>query len=182
MTRSELTALVLWTMSALQGATAAADVPSGYRRIAAEYAIPPTIFYAIALTESGKTLDGQRDLRPWPWTLNIRGQSYFFTRRRAAERALRSALAGGERLIDVGLMQVNWHYHARQLRSPAIALDPYRNLRIAARILQECQQARRDWWAAVGCYHAPGNATRAARYRARVRDHWRRLQRTGQLG
>jgi len=179
MTQKTHIALILWMTGALQLAAAAEDIPSGYRRIAGEYAIPPKIFYAMALTESGKTIQGRRDQRPWPWTLNIRGRAHFFPRRLAAEQALRRALESGERLIDVGLMQVNWHYHAHRLRSPTVALDPYRNLRIAARILRECQQARRDWWAAVGCYHAPVNATHAARYRARVRDQWRRIQRVG---
>jgi len=179
MTQKVLVALVLWMTSALQPTAAEEDIPSGYRRIAVEFAIPPKILYAMALAESGKTLEGHRGQRPWPWTLNIRGRAYFFAQRRAAEMALRRALEGGERLIDVGLMQVNWHYHAHRLRSPTVALDPYHNLRIAARILRECQQARRDWWAAVGCYHAPVNATHAARYRARVRDQWRRIQRVG---
>jgi len=179
MTQKALVALVLWMTSVLQSAVADEGIPSGYRRVAAEFAIPPKIFYAMALTESGKAIEGHHGPRPWPWTLNIRGRPHFFAQRRAAERALRRALEGGERLIDIGLMQVNWHYHAHRLHSPATALDPYRNLRIAARILHECQQARRDWWAAVGCYHAPVNATHAARYRARVRDHWRRIQRVG---
>ena len=168
-----------WLMSVLigigQAVAALENVPSGYRQVAAEYAIPPRIFYAVALTESGKHVDGQHGPRPWPWTLNVRGQAHFFARRRAAEHALHRALASGERLIDVGLMQVNWHFHQRRLQSPAFALDPYFNLRIAARILNECQRVRGDWWAAVGCYHAPGNAPHAAIYQARVREHWRRL-------
>lgn len=179
MKQKALVALSLWIASAVQVAAAAEHIPSGYRRIAGEYAIPPKIFYAMALTESGTTIEGRREQRPWPWTLNIRGRAHFFPRRRAAERALYRALEGGERLIDIGLMQVNWHYHAHRLRSPTVALDPYHNLRIAARILRECQQARRDWWAAVGCYHAPANATHAARYRARVRDQWRRIRHMG---
>jgi soluble lytic murein transglycosylase-like protein len=171
--------LALWSIGVPQTTAAQVDVPSGYRRIATEYAIPPQLFYAMALTESGKAIDGHRELRPWPWTLNIRGRAHFFHQRHTAERALRRALAGGERLIDVGLMQVNWRYHAHRLRNPRVALDPYRNLRIAARILRECQQSRSDWWAAVGCYHAPSNATHAARYQARVRQHWRRIRRSG---
>lgn len=175
---SSVAVLLIIGASASRSAVALDDVPSGYRRIAAEYAIPPRIFYAIALAESGKHVEGQHAPRPWPWTLNIRGEAYFFARRRAAERALHRALAAGERLIDVGLMQVNWRYHQHRLRSPTLAFDPYRNLRIAARILNQCQRERSDWWEAVGCYHAPGNATRAVRYQARVRHHWRRLGRT----
>ncbi len=159
--------------STAQAASVPDDVPTGYRQVAAEYAIPPRLFYAVALTESGKQVDGIAQLRPWPWTLNIRGEAHYFARRRAAEAALRQALAGGEDLIDVGLMQVNWRYHRQHLRTPTSALDPYRNLRIAARILRDCQREHADWWAAVGCYHAPADLARASRYRERVRHHWR---------
>lgn len=148
------------------------QVPPGYRQVAAEYAIPPQLFYAVALTESGKHIDALGALRPWPWTLNIAGMPTFFTQRRAAERALNRALQSGERLIDIGLMQVNWRYHGLALRDPIVALEPYHNLRVAAKILHACYATRADWWSAVGCYHAPSNATLAARYQARVRQHW----------
>lgn len=39
-------------------------VPSGYRAIAAEYEIPYTILYAIALAESGRRLNDNRMRRP----------------------------------------------------------------------------------------------------------------------
>lgn len=154
----------------------AVAVPLGYRQVAAEYGIPPAIFYAIALAESGRVLDASPALHPWPWTLNIRGQAHFFDRRGAAERALAAALAEGEDVVDVGLMQVNWRYHRARLKEPRAALDPYRNLRAAAAILQGCHQSRQDWWSAVGCYHAPADPARALAYRARVADHWRRLK------
>ena len=152
------------------------DIPIGYRQIAHEYAIPPELFYAVALTESGKPIGTAATLRPWPWTLNIAGMPHYFERRQAAERALVRGLASGQDLIDVGLMQVNWRYHRQHLRDPSSALDPYHNLRIAARILYECHRDRADWWLAVGCYHAPRNAERAEHYRVQVRRHWRRLQ------
>ena len=38
---------------------------------------------------------------------------------------------------------------------------------------------RGDWWAAVGCYHAPSNAERAARYRERVKRIWSRVTAIG---
>lgn len=160
-------------------AHAATAVPAGYRQVAAEYEIPEQLFYAVALTESGRQVPGSKGAHPWPWTLNIRGEAHFFNGRRAAETALQRALVEGIESIDVGLMQVNWRYHQVRLGSAQGALDPYRNLRVGARILSECHRDRADWWAAVGCYHAPANPDRAARYQARVREHWRRLRRAG---
>ncbi len=73
------------------------------------------------------------------------------------------------------LMQVNWRYHRERLGTPWQALDPYSNLRVGAEILQDCYVTRQDWWASVGCYHAPMNPQRADQYRRRVVSHWQRL-------
>jgi len=157
----------------------AENVPSGYRAIAAEYEIPYTILYAIALAESGRGLNGDRIHRPWPWTLNVAGRGYFYPSREAAWDALNSFIARGERSIDIGLMQVSWKYHKDKLGNTWQALDPYYNLRVAAGILQSCFDKRRDWWASVGCYHSPANVVRAESYRLRVVGHWQRLEANG---
>lgn len=166
----------------LTSATAWADgVPAGYRQIAGEYGVPASLLYAVALAESGRTLElaGRRVVRPWPWTLNVGGKGYYFETREDAWTALRAHRAAGQRSIDIGLMQVNWRWHADRLKDPYAALDPYYSLRVAAQILRDCQGETGDWWAAVGCYHAPGTGeaarARAERYRARVRAQWRRL-------
>lgn len=161
----------------LSSASMAADdrVPVAYRRVAATQGIPPALFYAVALTESGRALGGGGGLRPWPWTLNVSGQGLYFPSRRASWEALRRVLARGERSVDIGLMQVSWRYHAPRLGSPWRALDPEHNLQIAARLLRECSRQRGAWWAAIGCYHAPNDPERAARYRRRVERHWRRI-------
>jgi len=162
---------ICWT-SALQADEA---VPPGYRLVAARNGIPPAILYAVALAESGTRVQALGSVRPWPWTLNIGGEGYFYPSREAAVQALDSQLAVGRPSIDVGLMQVSWRYHQARLTSPQGALDPYHNLQVAAEILADCFRDRHDWWAAVGCYHAPNNPERAAGYRDRVRRHWRRI-------
>ena len=154
-------------------------VPDGYRTIAAEYEIPCTILYAMALTESGRSLNENRMHRPWPWTLNVAGRGYFYPSRQAAWGALNRFIERGERSIDIGLLQVNWKYHQDKLGTPWQALDPYHNLRTAAMILQDCFRQRQDWWASVGCYHSPANRVHSERYRLRVVGHWQRLQANG---
>jgi len=150
-------------------------VPPGYRLVAAQNGIPPAILYAVALAESGTRIDALRSSRPWPWTLNIGGEGYFYPSRQAAVQALNGQLAVDRSSIDVGLMQVSWRYHQDRLTSVQRALDPYHNLQVAAEILADCFRDRQDWWAAVGCYHAPNDPERAAGYRDRVRRHWRRI-------
>jgi hypothetical protein len=162
---------ILWPTVGWGGSS----IPSGYRRIAAEYGVPDTVLYAIALAESGVGVSEEGKRRPWPWTLNVAGRGQVFPSRVAAWEALSQSIARGERSIDIGLMQVNWRYHQEKLGDTWQALDPYHNLRVAARILRDCFEQRRDWWAGVGCYHSPGNAARAERYRRRVVGHWQRL-------
>ena len=171
--------LLLLVLVRCNAAWSAEVVPSGYRAIAAEYGIPHTLFYAVALTESGRRLEPAGIHRPWPWTLNVSGKGYFYASRDAAWQALHEVIGGGEPSVDIGLMQVNWRYHQEKLGNPWQALDPYRNLRVAAGILQQCFADHQDWWASVGCYHAPGNASRAKAYRQRVLEHWRRIMATG---
>ena len=156
-----------------------AEVPAGYRQVASHYGIPAEVLYAVGLTESARQVDSTGTVRPWPWTLNVQGKGFFYASREQVQRALEGFLDVGFESIDIGLMQVNWRYHRHRLESPQLALDPYHNLRVAAKILRECHQSRRDWWEAVGCYHAPNSPHRADRYRARVFKHWQRVTRRG---
>ena len=156
-------------------AFAATVVPDGYRLVAEAHGIPSAVFYAVAMAESGKRIEPLGAVRPWPWTLNVHGDGRFYPSRRAATWALQEALASGRTSVDVGLMQVNVRYHRIALGEVDEALDPYRNLHVAAAILTACYRSRGDWWAAVGCYHAPNDRHRAERYRERVRTIWREL-------
>ncbi|MEX0707251.1 MAG: lytic transglycosylase domain-containing protein [Woeseia sp.] len=166
--------MALWLSST--GVAGQGDVPPAYRATAAQHGIPVELLYAMALAESGKQVaTGHLDAvhRPWPWTLNIAGRGTYFASREAAWLALDRSLAAGQTSVDIGLMQVNWRYHADALGSTWRALDPYHNLSVAAEILKRCYRERRDWWTSVGCYHAPSNDQRARRYRERVLAHWR---------
>jgi len=161
---------------AVTPALAASPVPSGYRAVAEAHGIPSDVFYALALAESGRRIPALAAIRPWPWTLNVEGDGRFYSSRWAAAAALQDELSIGRTLVDIGLMQVNWHHHWAAVGEADLALDPYRNLNIAAAILVACHRAQGDWWAAVGCYHAPRDPERAARYRDRVRAIWHDLR------
>ena len=141
-------------------------IPRAYERVANEYRIPASLFYAVALQESQATL-GRNVRRPWPWTLNVAGVGYRYGSQHAAYHALGRWLARGENRIDVGLMQVHWRYHSGRLGTAWTALQPYHNLRVGASILRDCFRRERDWIAASGCYHSSTPA-RATRYAASV--------------
>lgn len=165
-----------WFTTSLSAMTDADDtVPSAYRLVAAEYEIPLQLFYAVALAESGKTIASMNRRRPWPWTLNIAGQGVYFRTRMQAWRALDQALRAGQDSVDIGLMQINWRFHRQRLGNSWLALEPHHNLTVGAEILRDCYKRRRDWWASVGCYHAPSDSHRARQYRNRVAAQWRGL-------
>lgn len=144
-------------------------IPLAFVQVAREYAIPPEVLYAVALTESRSALNGQ-DSMPWPWTLNVAGEPLRFATRQAAHEAAVAHLKRGERRIDLGLMQVHWAAHESRLGSLWRALDPWFNLRYGASVLRGCFQTHQSWAVGAGCYHAPRRPALAARYQARFED------------
>ncbi len=106
-------------------------VPQAYRQIAAEFGIPAAVLYAAALTASGRTVRTGR-VRPWPWTLTVAGTRYHYPTRAAAHQALSTVLARGKAEVRVGVMGVPWRRYGAVRGGSWAALDPYKNLRIAA--------------------------------------------------
>lgn len=178
-------ALLWWGCAgAMPAPTLRPAVPDAYQMIAREQGIPPEILYAVSLAESAAKLQSGK-VRPWPWTLNIAGEPRRFGSRIEAHNALRQAIAQNK-LVDIGLGQVNWQYHRDSLMNdPWLAFEPYFNLRVAAKLLRDHYDAtgRQDWWAAVGKYHSPGSKPaqrdRARRYAATVRARYEQLMRSG---
>jgi soluble lytic murein transglycosylase-like protein len=159
------------------------EIPSQYQKTALEYGVPANVLYSIALNESGLALKSksrrQKKVRPWPWTLNVAGMPRRYPSRKAAYQAIRYYLARGITLIDIGLMQVNWHYHKDKLIDPWTALDPVFNLKVGAAILKAEYRKTKDWVTAIGRYHSPGQKahqkSRAKHYAGRVMKRLKRL-------
>jgi soluble lytic murein transglycosylase-like protein len=142
--------------------------PSAYQRAASHAGVPASVLFAVALQESGARIRGR--LIPWPWTLNVKGEPSRYLRRADACAALRRALKE-HRSVDVGLGQINVHYHGHRVSDPCELLDPYRNLAIVATILREHHTPGDDWLIAIGHYHRPAGGELAARYRRSVQQH-----------
>jgi len=166
----------LIALSLLAQPWAGAAIPDGYVAVAHAERVPPDMLFALACAESGRALPDGRHV-PWPWVLNVAGAGQFFETRVAAHRALAEVLRHSSN-VDVGLGQINWHWHGKRFTDAWQALDPYVNLRTAARLLREqfdrcgCD----DWWSAIERYHAPSETERAqnrrARYRSQVERCW----------
>ena len=157
-------------------ATHAQEVPPPAYQLAAQRAgIPSTVLYAVALQESGVRRNGR--IVPWPWSLNVAGQSHRYATRADACAGLQQAIrATPHTRIDAGLGQINLGYHQQRYSTACDLLDTYRNLAIAAEILHEQHTPGEDWLLAIGRYHRPAGGEPAARYRRSVSRHLARVQ------
>ncbi|ASA15355.1 TPA: transglycosylase SLT domain-containing protein [Stenotrophomonas maltophilia] len=170
-----LCALVLATGLCACAVHAQEIPPPAYQLAAQQAGIPSTVLYAVALQESGVRRNGR--IVPWPWSLNVAGQSRRFATRADACSGLQQAMRTTPHTrIDAGLVQINLGYHKHRFTSACDLLDPYRNLAIAAEILNEQHTSGEDWLLAIGRYHRPAGGEPAARYRRSVSRHLARVQ------
>ena len=132
-------------------------------RAAAKHGVPLGMLYAVGLTETGRG-DSLR-----PYALNVEGRASYDDDKAAALRRFDSARAAGAKLIDVGCMQINHHFHARHFASVEQMLEPAANVEYAARFLKELRAREGSWTMAVARYHAgPNNDAAQKRYVCRV--------------
>ncbi|MGB3288576.1 MAG: transglycosylase SLT domain-containing protein [Burkholderiaceae bacterium] len=149
--------------------------PPAYQLAAQRAGIPSVVLFAVALQESGIRRDNR--IIPWPWSLNVAGQSYRYPTRGQACTGLLQALRDVRLTrVDVGLAQINLGYQKHHYSRPCDLLDPYANLQIAAAILREQYRPGEDWLLAMGRYHRPAGGEPAARYRRSVSRHLERIQ------
>ena len=134
--------------------------------------LPERMMQAIAVVESGR-LDGSGVARPWPWTINVEGQGFFYPSKQQAVDAVRALQARGVRSIDVGCMQINLMFHPTAFTSLEQAFDPNANAQFAARFLNALYGGSHNWQAAIAAYHSETPAL-GAEYRQRVMARWDR--------
>ena len=161
--RNALTAAFISSLAGTAAALAGNACEAEILRAAQRYDVPAGILYAVGLAETGR----KGSLHPF--ALNIEGKAVFARSAQDAERAFREARAGGVRLIDLGCMQINHHYHSEQFASLRHMLDPRLNVDYAARFLAKLKQRHGSWSMAVARYHAgPDNDPAQKRYVCRV--------------
>src|SRR5262245_1846570 len=132
-------------------------------RAANKHGIPLGMLYAVGLAETGRG-DSLR-----PYALNIEGRAFYDTDKRQALARFEVARAEGKKLIDVGCMQINHHFHGRHFASVEKMLEPAANVDYAARFLKVLEAREGSWTMAVARYHAgPDNDPAQKRYVCRV--------------
>ncbi len=121
--------------------------------------VPLGVLYAVGLTESG------RKGKLHPFALNIEGKAVFPKSEAEALKVFASARRKGKKLIDLGCMQINHHYHGSEFASVEAMFDPALNVKYAARFLRELKVREKSWTMAVARYHAgPNNDPAQKRY------------------
>lgn len=125
--------------------------------------IPAGILYSVGLTETGKngTLH--------PYALNIAGKAVYAKSNAHAVKLFNNARKNSIKLIDLGCMQINHHYHHSEFPSVSAMLDPKLNVEYAAKFLARLKRRHKNWTMAVARYHAgPNNDPAHKRYVCRV--------------
>ncbi|MFA7415787.1 MAG: transglycosylase SLT domain-containing protein [Rhizobium sp.] len=130
---------------------------------AAKYSIPEGILYSVGLTETGRKGSLQ------PFAMNVEGKPMFFDSEGEAINAFVAARRNGAKLIDVGCMQINQHFHGENFASVQAMFDPRKNVDYAAKFLVNLHSRHETWTMAVARYHAgPNNDPAQKRYVCRV--------------
>lgn len=162
--RKLLLAAVFISSGVASGAMAAQNAcEREMARAAQRYDVPLGILYAVGLTETGRG-DSLR-----PYALNIDGRAVYEIDKQDAVHLFKKARSNGAKLIDVGCMQINHYFHAREFPSLEAMFDPAANVSYAARFLRELHTREGSWTMAVARYHAgPNNDPAQKKYVCRV--------------
>lgn len=130
--------------------------------------VPLTVLQAIALAESGRSLDGQH--RPWPWTVNFGGDGAWYDSSAEAQLAVADWQETGHTNFDVGCFQINHHWHADAFADIASMFDPETNALYAAEFLLGLYRETGSWPDAAAAFHS-----RTPEYADRYRTRFERL-------
>lgn len=136
------------------------------------HGMPHGLLHAISKAESGlKDIKGR--LVAWPWTINVKGQGYYFPTKEAAIQAVQAFNAKGIASIDVGCMQVNLYHHPHAFKSLDEAFEPRNNVAYAARFLTNLKKDHNCWHRAMAHYHS-ANPIHHVPYQRNVLRIWNR--------
>ena len=135
--------------------------------------IPKKLLSAIARVESGRRID--KKIKPWPWSINVEGKSFFFRTKKEAIRAVKRYQKKGIRNIDVGCMQINLKAHPRAFPNLTKAFTPKHNVAYGAWFLKREKEHCKTWKKAVGSFHSH-TPSLAQPYQEKVWKEWKKLK------
>jgi soluble lytic murein transglycosylase-like protein len=126
-------------------ASFALEVPQLIREVEAKYNIPNGLLTAIAEVESGLK----------PYAIGVEGRSLKAFSKAEAKKIINDYLVKGRTNIDIGIMQINWHWHAKEFAGDLdVMLSPQQNIEYAAKLLISLYRKYNSWQKAVRYYHS----------------------------
>ena len=108
------------------------------------YKIPSGLLLALSKVESNMN----------PNALNIQGRGVVYSSKEEVIKAVKQVLQEGITSIDIGLMQINWHWHGGKFKSLEEMLKPEVNVEYAAKLLCSLYEQHGSWNLAVRYYHS----------------------------
>jgi soluble lytic murein transglycosylase-like protein len=126
-------------------------------RAATANGVPLNVLYSVGLTETGRK--GELN----PYDMNIDGKDVHSATLAEAMARFSQATMRGAKLIDIGCMQINVHWHGANIGSVGEMFDPARNVEYAARFLKALRDEEGSWTLAVARYNAGPNNPAAER-------------------
>jgi len=126
-----------------------------------EYTIPNGLLKSITSVESGNK----------PYALNISGKTTIANSKEEAVKIVRLYQDEGVTNIDLGLAQINLHWHGKHFSSISEMLEPKSNLEYAAKFLNELYLKHGSWCKAVRHYHS-ANPDYHKKYSRKVLIAW----------
>lgn len=136
--------LVITIVSFSQNIVFAEDLSKLISAVEKKHNIPSGLLKAIAEVESGLKA----------YAINIAGKSFITKSKLNASKIIRFYLRKGYTNIDVGVMQINMHWHRKYFASFEEMLTPKNNVEYAAKLLTDLYSRHGDWQKAVRLYHS----------------------------
>lgn len=133
------------------------------RLAAVRTSVPLEVLLAVTRNETGRKRNGRSE--PWPWTVNMEGDGFWFDTEDQAQAFVFEHFKTGARSFDVGCFQINYKWHGAAFNSIEQMFDPAQNAIYAAQFLSSLYEETGDWLEAVGAYHSrtPEHAERYKR-------------------
>lgn len=137
--------------------------------------VPVLVLQTITRTETGRKKNGT--FAPWPWTVNVAGEGFWFDSNSQAQTFAFQHFKKGVRSFDVGCFQLNFRWHGAAFASLENMFDPQKNALYAAKFLLKLYQETGSWSLAAGAYHSR-TPELSKRYRARFDRQFSQLSET----
>lgn len=134
--------------------------------VAKAHNLEPELLYAVALVESGVART-KVSVSPWPFALRVKSYNYYGEDKAKTKAVLADFITEHGNNVDVGVGQINLHWHGHRVDKPEDLLDLETNLNVMADILSETAKSSDDIELQVGRYHSWRNE-RARSYARKV--------------